>query len=209
MIPRSLPKPATNPFWPSCLLVVLGLAVSAPAPAQTPAVSPVLALSGSRIPDGVILGPDGALYGASAASSGNTGGLIFRSATDGSSVATVYQFGSSDGLAPAGALLLGSDGLLYGTAQFSNGGVTVGGGTVFRVATDGTGFTKLHEFAPSTTQQREFQPDQHRWQQPVRCADRGQRRISLRRHPVRWSRRSRHRVQGRQGWLGLRCPACV
>ena len=151
MIPRSLPKPATNPFWLSCLLVFLGLAVSAPAPAQTPAVSPVLALSGSRIPDGVILGPDGALYGASSASSGNTGGLIFRSATDGSSVATVHQFGSSDGLSPAGALLLGSDGLLYGTAQFSNGGVTAGGGTVFRVATDGTGFTKLHEFAPSTT----------------------------------------------------------
>jgi MYXO-CTERM domain-containing protein len=152
MIQRSsLPKSVTNTPWHTILFATLTLAFASLAQAQTPAVSTVLAFSGSRVPDGVILGPDGVLYGASATTTGETGGLIFRSATDGSSVETLYQFGSQDGISPAGALLLGSDGLLYGTTQFSNGGTSVGGGTVFRVATDGTGFTTLHNFAPSTS----------------------------------------------------------
>ena len=109
-------------------------------------------MSGSRNPDGVVLGPDGALYGAAAGSSSVTGGLFYRVTTDGSSVDTLYQFGSTDGVGPDGALLLGSDNLFYGTTQFSNGGVAVGGGTVFRIAPDGTGFTRLHEFAPSSSE---------------------------------------------------------
>jgi uncharacterized repeat protein (TIGR03803 family) len=148
---RSLPKSATHTFCRALLLATLTTALASIAEAQTPAVSPVLAFSGSRVPDGVILGPDGALYGATVSSSSVTGGLIFRATTDGSSVETVYQFGSQDGVGPAGALLLGSDGQLYGTAQFSNGGISVGGGTVFRVAPNGTGFTTLHSFGPSTS----------------------------------------------------------
>ncbi len=151
MSQRILPKSATHSSCRALLLATLTLVLASIAEAQTPAVSPVLAFSGSRPPDGVILGPDGALYGAATTSSSVTGGLIFRATTDGSSVETVYQFRSQDGVAPAGALLLGSDGQLYGTAQFSNGGISVGGGTVFRVAPNGTGFTVLHNFAPSTS----------------------------------------------------------
>jgi uncharacterized repeat protein (TIGR03803 family) len=151
MIQRSPPKTAMLPHWAYSLLAATGLVAPPLAQAQTPAVSTVLAMSGSRNLDGVILGPDGALYGASSASSSVTGALFYRVAADGSSVDTLYQFGSTDGIGPAGALLLGSDNLFYGTAQFSNGGSAVGGGTIFHVAADGTGFTRLHQFAPSTT----------------------------------------------------------
>ena len=147
----SPPKPAMLPRWTHCLIAVVGLAAAPLAHGQTPAVSPVLAMSGSRNLDGVTLGPDGALYGAATAQSSATGGLIYRVTNDGTGVDTLYQLGTTDGVGPAGALLLGSDNLLYGTAQFSNGGASVGGGTVFRIAPDGTGFTRVHEFAASTT----------------------------------------------------------
>ena len=151
MIQRSPPKPAMSPHWVHGLLATLGIVASPLALAQTPAVSPVLAMSGSRNIDGVILGPDGALYGASSSSSSVTGALFYRVGVDGTSADTLYQFGNTDGVGPAGALVLGSDNLFYGTAQFSNGGSAVGSGTIFRIAPDGTGFTRLHEFAPSTT----------------------------------------------------------
>src|SRR5262245_30750372 len=116
-----------------------------------PAVSTVLALSGSRLNDGVIVGSDGSLYGATVASGVGVGGLIFRVRPDGTQVETVYQLGENDGVSPQGALLLGSDGRLYGTTQFSKGGFEAGSGTVFSVAADGSGFTTLFNFAPSTT----------------------------------------------------------
>src|SRR5262245_9600938 len=141
------PKPAMLPFWSRYAVAVIGFAAASLVQAQTPATSTVLAMSGSKNPDGVVRGPDGNLYGASATASTSAGGLIYRVATDGSSVATVYQLRLEDGVTPAGALLLGSDNLFYGTTQFSSGGVAAGGGTIFRVAPDGSGFTILHEFA--------------------------------------------------------------
>lgn len=153
MLNCSRPQSARTPRQCVRILAAAAVLAASTVQAQTaPEVSTVLALSGSRIADGVILGPDGSLYGASATTTSNTGGLLFRVTPDGSSVTTLHQFGSTDGIAPAGALLVGSDGLLYGTTQFANGGVTVGGGTVFRAATDGSGFTTLYRFAPSTTE---------------------------------------------------------
>jgi uncharacterized repeat protein (TIGR03803 family) len=54
----------------------------------------------------------------------------------------LHDFTGSDGSAPYGELLQGTDGRLYGTTQ----GGGVGGGTVFTMNADGTGFITLHSF---------------------------------------------------------------
>jgi uncharacterized repeat protein (TIGR03803 family) len=60
---------------------------------------------------------------------------------------TAYQiFPNSDGAYPVAPLIL-SGNTLYGTATY---GGTNGTGTVFAVNTDGTGFTNLHTFSPTT-----------------------------------------------------------
>jgi len=52
---------------------------------------------------------------------------------------------NADGNQPNGGLTL-SDGTLYGTT--ATGGTTNGGGTVFAVSTNGTGYTVLYNFSP-------------------------------------------------------------
>ena len=50
---------------------------------------------------------------------------------------------ATNGANPSAALVQGADGALYGTTL---SGGTSGGGTVFKINEDGTGFTKLHDF---------------------------------------------------------------
>jgi len=77
-------------------------------------------------------------------------GTVFSLSTNGTSFAVLKNFTAlnintstnSDGANPVAALVL-SNGVLYGTAQ--NGGAT-GFGTIFRVNTNGTGFTNLYSF---------------------------------------------------------------
>src|SRR6185503_11246789 len=74
--------------------------------------------------------------------------------TDGTSFTNLHNFtaisGSlftnSDGANPFAALIL-SGSTLYGTA---NGGGSSGNGTVFRINTDGTGFTNLYSFTATS-----------------------------------------------------------
>lgn len=62
---------------------------------------------------------------------------------------TADPFLNLDGAAPSGSLIVGSDGFLYGTTV---AGGTFGGGTVFKIKTDGTGFLSIYSFgAPSGT----------------------------------------------------------
>jgi hypothetical protein len=68
------------------LLSVIGVLLQAPARAQDddPAVSVVLAFSGSRTLGGVTLGPGNDLYGAlSVTIGGSAGGLIYKVEPDG------------------------------------------------------------------------------------------------------------------------------
>jgi uncharacterized repeat protein (TIGR03803 family) len=90
------------------------------------------------------------------ATSGGAGGFwgqgtVFRVNTDGKGFAVLHRFApfndaarptNSDGACPAVGLVL-SGRTLYGTAAE---GCNAGCGTIFKVHTDGTGFTVLHQF---------------------------------------------------------------
>lgn len=133
---------------------LLALLTSAPigAFAQAgPALSTIVAFSGSQATSNAVLGPDGALYGTTSASSIVTGGLIYRAATDGSSVRTIYQLTPSDGLGPVAGLLLASDGRFYGTTTLGAASQLGSTGTVFGLTPDGSGFSVIYRFDPYST----------------------------------------------------------
>ena len=104
---------------------------------------------------GLILSGD-TLYGTVSGGGSSGSGTVFAVNTNGTGFATLYSFtaasGSyphyinSDGVDPEGVLIL-SGNTLYGTAR--QGGSS-GGGTVFAVNTDGTGFTTLYSFTASS-----------------------------------------------------------
>jgi uncharacterized repeat protein (TIGR03803 family) len=95
-------------------------------------------------PEASLVLSSGVLYG-TASSGGNGHGTVFSLNTDGSGFTKLYNFTNGiDGSTPMAALAL-SGSTLYGTA--SSGGNFPGWGTVFKLNTDGTGFTNLYEFA--------------------------------------------------------------
>jgi uncharacterized repeat protein (TIGR03803 family) len=89
---------------------------------------------------------DGILYGDFDTIPGN----LFRMNSDGTGYQTIHTFAAKNsdttnigGAFPESVSVVGADGDLYGVA--TNGGAH-GGGTVFKIAKDGTGFTVLHDF---------------------------------------------------------------
>jgi uncharacterized repeat protein (TIGR03803 family) len=76
-----------------------------------------------------------------------TPGTVFKVNTDGSGFTPLHNFSpvgaNSDGAAPQAGLVL-SNNILYGTAE--QGG-TNGTGAIFKLNSDGTGFTAFHDFA--------------------------------------------------------------
>jgi uncharacterized repeat protein (TIGR03803 family) len=86
------------------------------------------------------------LYGAAYTHGSWNGGTVFAVNTDGTVFTNLYNFtGGSDGYWPYGGLIL-SGNTLYGAASAGGSG---GNGTVFKVNTNGTGFTILHSFTAS------------------------------------------------------------
>ena len=98
--------------------------------------------------DRLIRASDGFLYGTAYTGGDFNRGAIFRVNADGS-VTPLHSFNFIDGGLPGGELVEGSDGYLWGTTQ-RGGNVQfpgdVGGGTVFRIAKDGSNFTVVHRF---------------------------------------------------------------
>jgi uncharacterized repeat protein (TIGR03803 family) len=100
----------------------------------------------------------GNLYGTTQAGGAGNAGTIFKLTKPVLSggnwgFAVLHEFsGAADGAQPMAGLTFGTDGALYGTAQFGGGGTcstnagVVGCGTVFRITTIGS-FRLLHAFA--------------------------------------------------------------
>jgi uncharacterized repeat protein (TIGR03803 family) len=101
---------------------------------------------GSSVFSSLVQGRDGGLYGIS--NNGGTGGYgtVFK-VTPAGTLITMYRFCSqpncTDGFYPFGALVLGTDGNFYGTAQ--NGGAS-GLGVVFKITPGGV-YSVLHSFS--------------------------------------------------------------
>ena len=89
------------------------------------------------------------LYGTTPFKGGLGFGTVFAVNTDGTGFKVLYNFSdTSDGASPQSGLIL-SNNTLYGTA-YSGG--SAGSGTVFRINTDGSGFTTLHGFTATDPQ---------------------------------------------------------
>jgi uncharacterized repeat protein (TIGR03803 family) len=138
---------------------LLALGSAAFGQSTSPAVSTVVAFSASTPNGGIVAGSDGAYYGTTASSSSVTGGLIYRVTPNGSSVTTLYQMQNNESYAPAAGLMVGSDGLLYGTTTYGAVSVTANTtGTVYRIKIDGTGFTVVHRFDSWSTSNQSSSP---------------------------------------------------
>jgi uncharacterized repeat protein (TIGR03803 family) len=105
-------------------------------------------------PGGLILAGN-TLYGTTAYGNTNGSGTVFKLNIDGTGFTNIYSFSAltvpvigtnSDGAVPVAGLII-SNNTLFGTTFY---GGTNGNGIVFKLNTDGTGFTNLHTFAADT-----------------------------------------------------------
>src|SRR5205085_936033 len=88
---------------------------------------------------------DGALYGTTQSGGSNGLGTVFKLNKDGSGYMVLHGFPSNDadGWYPVGALVQEDDGALYGTTE--RGG-TEDAGTLFKLNTDGSGYSIIYDF---------------------------------------------------------------
>lgn len=96
---------------------------------------------GSLVLDGL-----GNAYGTATLGGSHSYGAVFKMRTDGTGFTLLHSFAGapSDGQKPNAGLVLDSSGFLYGTTV--QGGSHNDLGTIFKIKTDGTGYSILHDF---------------------------------------------------------------
>ena len=114
-----------------------------------PDSSPFVNDSGSAPFVGLINGPNGFMYGVASSGGAEGVGTLFSVDAQTLEYAVRHDFDFPEGGSPAGELLIGRDGRLYGTT--GNGGKdssgnTVSRGTIYSVEPDGSDFQSLHTF---------------------------------------------------------------
>jgi uncharacterized repeat protein (TIGR03803 family) len=97
----------------------------------------------------LVQGVDGNFYGTNSLS--ESGGTVFKMTPSGK-VTLLHSFTGIDGRAPSTAMVIGTDGLLYGQTALEGG---YGGGTAFKITTKGM-FTLLHSFVAVTEGQAAY-----------------------------------------------------
>ncbi|MBS9524136.1 T9SS type A sorting domain-containing protein [Litoribacter alkaliphilus] len=113
--------------------------------------------SDGEIPVGKpIFGSDGYFYGMTRDGGSNGLGTLYKIKPDGTSFSVIHNFAEPDGTHPLGSLEWGGDNYLYGAA-YSGG--NAGGGTVFRIRPNGSGFEVLKHFDQEQTDQG-FRPSE-------------------------------------------------
>jgi uncharacterized repeat protein (TIGR03803 family) len=107
--------------------------------------------SDGAVPNSVIQGADGSLFGVTGAGGAGFGGTAFKATLAGGTLTTLHSFCSQencfDGRDPIGQLVQATDGNLYGTTYLS--GVN-GSGTAFRL-TPGGALTILYAFCSESS----------------------------------------------------------
>jgi uncharacterized repeat protein (TIGR03803 family) len=99
----------------------------------------------------LVEGSDGALFGTTYGGGNANAGTVFKLTSIGRGAYTnalLKSFGGSDGANPRAGLLLASDGVLYGTASSGGAGNK---GLIFKINTNGTGYTSLRSFLGAPT----------------------------------------------------------
>jgi len=89
------------------------------------------------------------IYGTTITGGTNGVGMIYSVGTNGQNFTPLYSFGPPpDGAYPKGGLILNGV-TLYGSTTTGGTGGNTGGGTLFKITTNGTGYTTLHSFTNS------------------------------------------------------------
>ena len=109
----------------------------------TPIVNFDRATIGSTAYGAPIQASNGDLYGMTSDGGSNGKGVIYRVRTDGTNYVKLLDFDGNNGNNPIGNLLQVANGDLYGLTKY--GGLN-NLGVIFRIKTDGSGFTKLLDF---------------------------------------------------------------
>jgi uncharacterized repeat protein (TIGR03803 family) len=98
-----------------------------------------------RFPQGSLTLAGNTLYGLAANGGSADDGVVFRSATDGTSHTNLQSFTYSNGENPYGRLTIAGD-TMYGMAL---SGGSVAGGVIFKQNTNGSSFAVIHNFSVS------------------------------------------------------------